>query len=371
MIISVPMTASAATTKLTKREQAIVKAYVKTVETGDLKYLNRYKYPGTSYIKPDYAGKLDVKLLNVKYSKAYDSKKKLNCLYASGLFVLSTEEQIMAANIKMGIYLKKKGDTVYAYTENVDDVSADDYLFAEDLTDKQLATIEEYLIEIYGEDTANYLLYGEEDTETEEDADTEEDDTDSDDADTEEDAETGNVSSASGSIDNPIKMGDAYEWAEKYEFTSDEVSGKFSLTVKNVKELSTKDIEAMGFRASSDKSIEYKLVTVRWEVKKAELTKVKGDGEMYKSLVTPDFWGSEADNGQYIIGITDYGFDTSLQEQITKVVKFETFVEGDTISYVAEGDVIVPVIKGQKNYMIIDNRSIEDYDASKIHLALE
>ncbi len=149
-------------TDLSKREKAIVKAYVKTVETGDLKYLNKYKYPGMTYQEPGYAGLYNVKIISPKYSKKYIKSEKLYCLYVTGTLVVSEEDYLVLAKMRIGIYIKKKGNTAYAYLEKQTDgkdIYADQIITVDKLSKSAITELEKYLVGLYGEENGKALMY--------------------------------------------------------------------------------------------------------------------------------------------------------------------------------------------------------------------
>jgi hypothetical protein len=368
-------TATAATA-VTKREAAIVKAYIKTIETGDLKYLNAYKYPGLKYGKPETID-ADIKLITPKYSKKYISSKKLYCLYATGIMVVSNDTNLALVKTQFGIYAKKKGNTTYAYTEKAtgSDIYADEVIAVENLSTSATSALEEYLTSKYGADTAQYLMYPDTYSEDDEEyTDDEEEYYEDEEEYTEEDTNTssGNSSSSSSSAtaNSPVRAGDTYSWSGSEEYLGDTVSATYSLSVTKAVDLSLNEIEKLGFERPTDSKIEYKMVTVKFNVKNAKITQISGDGYMFQDELTPNIWGSAAVDGQYIIGGTVNGFDGSLKRAINAKVNYDKLTTGKAVSFSVEGKIILPVVKGQTNYLVIRNDFESDYESSKMYFKL-
>lgn len=355
---------------LTARENAIVRAYVKTLETCNLKYLNQYKYPGLTYTPPTYTD-VDLKLLNPKYSKSFVKSKNLYCLYVTGTIVVSTQDKLGLVKSRMGIYIKKKGSTSYAYTEKpVDgkDVYADKVIGVDDLSDSAVSALETYLTGKYGADTASALMYPDEDTDYSDD-DAEYSGDDSEDSDDDAYIPGSGSQASSSSIDSAVKVGDSYSWSGSKDYLGDKVSASYSFTVKNSKDISADDIEKLGFKRPTDNKLAYKMLTVKVVVTDAKLTKGTGEGYMYESSLEPSIWGSMTGSGQYVIGGTTYGFDGSLSNAIRDKVEFTKLTPGKKASFTAEGKIILPVIKGETNYLVVKNEFV-DYDLSKIFFKL-
>lgn len=375
-------TATAATA-VTKREAAIVKAYIKTIETGDLRYLNAYKYPGLRYEKPETVD-ADIKFITPKYSKGYISSKNLYCLYATGIMVVSNESNLALVKAQLGIYAKKKGNTTYAYTEKAtgSDIYAKEVVAVGDLSTSAASALEKYLTSKYGADKAQYLMYPDTYSEEEEgyNQDEEEYYEDEEEDYTQEDKNTsnsGNTSSSSSSssssatVSSPVRAGDTYSWSGSKEYLKDTLSATYSLSVTKSVDLSLSEIERLGFERPTDSKIEYKMVTVKFDAKNAKLTQVSGDGYMYQTELTPNIWGSTAADGQYIVGGTDYGFDGSLKRVISAKVSYDKLTTGKTVSFSVEGKIILPVVKGQTNYLVIRNDFERDYNADKMYFKLK
>ena len=159
LVLSLFMSNTAYAATLTSREKAIGKAYIKSLENQKLSYLNKYKYPGVDLNMDNIIADLGVKIkfFSPKYSKAYDSEEKMNCVLVKCTLVFIYEEYIFIAKATLGINLKKKGKTVYAYSENTTNTDLN-FIPLDDLSDSQYSVIKEYLIDKYGEDAANTLL---------------------------------------------------------------------------------------------------------------------------------------------------------------------------------------------------------------------
>lgn len=254
----------------------------------------------------------------------------------------------------MGVNLKTKNKVAYVYSENTTKTSLEQ-VSLDDLTAKQFTGVETYLISKYGEDKANLMLYG--------------DDVDVDDDD--DYTEDSGTTTGEASLNNPVKLGNTYTYSSSYDYLGDKISGKFSITVNSVKSLTHSDVAALGFQKPTDTDIEYKLVNITWKVSNVKISKGTGDGYVYKSLVEPSIWGAITPKGDYVIGGTDYGFQTSLNTRIDEAVGTEKIQVGETLNYTATGDVLLATIKGQENYMVFSDKGISDYDASKMYFKLK
>lgn len=366
---------AATSTKMTTAETNIVKAYVKTLETGDLQYLNKYKYPGVKFKIADYDSDIIVKILTPKYSKSYDSKKKLYKLMVKGLLVITDGEQLAYCNLECGLYIKTKSNKQYAYAE-VDNTKDTQFLEIDDLSDSTVTALERYLTSLYDEDTAYALMYPDEEDEDEdegEDADFYEDGEEADD----DDSDVGNNGSTSSKADatlkNPVALNETFTWSENKDFLKDKISGTYSVTINSVKKISRDDVANLGFRKpQDDDKVEYALVDVTYEVKNATLKKGSGDGWAYLNVGWDiDIWGIKTPAGDSIIGATDYGFDGSLSRAMDEVTNLKKIYPGDTESFKATGKVLMTLYKGKTNYLVIRNETIDDYYSSFMYFSLE
>ena len=382
--------AAAAAAKLTAAETNIVKAYQKSVETGDVQYISKYKYPGVSFFSGQYEKGMKLKILNAQYSKVYDSKAKLNKLMIKGLLVITDGEMLGFGNVNWGIFVKTKNKKLYAYKEvqNADEMK---FLKIDDLSEGSISAMEKYLVSLYGEDTAYSLMYPEEDSAGADEEDTitnDEDTITNDDEDTinNNDEDTSNYeentssnqsnnSSAKGkgTLSSPIEVNQKYTWNETKDFLGDTLSATYSFTVTNVKKLSLDELHNLGFKETKDGKyeLEYALLDIDYEVKDGTLKKGTGDGYAYFSAFKPNFYGMKtADGISNAMGVSDYGFDTSITKAISDAGNSKKVTPGSKESFKVKGKVVVVMIKGKTNCLVLRNQEIKDYNSSMIYFKL-
>ncbi len=178
---------------------------------------------------------------------------------------------------------------------------------------------------------------------------------------------------ATGSLTSPIPMNQKFTFTSKYTYKEDSYSGTYSCTIKSVKAITRDQIAALGFKKpESNEKIDYVLVDLVWEAKNCKLISAsKSYPYKYLSSFAPDIWGSETASGHYIIGGTDYGFDGSISRNISEVTDSKKLNVGMTGSFTAEGKVILPIYKGEENFLVLKDNGQQDYDKSKIHFKLK
>ncbi len=352
-----------AATKLTSAETNIVKAFQKTLETNDLQYLNKYKYPGMKFYLTDADADMDCKILNPQYSKVYDSKEKLNKLTIKGLLVATDGENLAYGNVTYSIFVKTKSSKLYAYKQAPS--AKLKQLTLDDLSDSTIAAMEKYLISLYDEDTAYALMYPDDNSEDEY-----SDDSDVDNG----DDQSSSDYSGKANFNSPVPMNQKFTWSETKKYLDDTVSGTYSVTVKNVKKIDADGVEALGFRRPQEsEDTEFALVDIVYEVKNATIKKGTGQGYAYLSSAWDmNLWGVKTSSGMKIIGGTDYGFDGSLSRVIDDA-NFKKVTPGMNESYKAEGKILLTLYKGKTNYMVLQNEEIyqkDDYDGSFMYFKL-
>jgi hypothetical protein len=332
-------TIAATSTKLTTTETSIVKAYQKSIESEDAKYINAYKYPGVTFNMEKYGEGIKAKFITANYSKDYDSKKKLYKLNIAGILVTTDGTSLHMANVTTSMYIKTSNKKVYAFEEIVGSIKD---LTVGSLTQSQLTALENYLVSVYGDDKTQTLMYPD-------------------------------MVKGDGTMESPIELNQKYTWNLDKDYAYDHITGTCSLTVKSAKKITTSDIAKLGFKKpKEDSSVEYLLVNVIYQVKNAKLTK-GSNGSGYSYLTSAwglDIWGTKTtDGGSYIGGCTDYGFDGSLGRVSDKYDKKITSGMAAQ-SYKAQGNMILQVVKGKTYYMCIRNEAIEDYDSSFVYFKL-
>ena len=363
-IISLFMSNTAYAAALTSREKAIGKAYIKSIETQKVSYLNKYKYPGSDLNMDNTLTDQgeSVKIFSPKYSKVYDTKVKMNSILIKCSLVISDGESLAIAKGTIGINLKKKGSTVYAFSENTTKVELT-VIPLNELSDRQYLDIEKYLIGKYGKDAANAML---DFYETTIDHAYVIDDSD--------DSNASNNSSSLAPIDRPVALGDTCAYTTSYNFLGDTISGTFSFTVNKVEDISFDNsfvgIESLNFIKPKDVAIAFKMLTVTWEVKNAKLKRGSGDGNIFKCLIEPNFLGAEGPNGLSVIGVSDEGFTDCLDTKIEDEVGFDLLKEGEKLSYKVTGKILLPIMKDSDNYLVLEEDAYSVDDASKLYFKL-
>jgi hypothetical protein len=161
--------AATSSSKLTTREKAMLKAYIKVAESLSTKDISKYMYPDEYFYTDNWDTGNSIKIISPKYSKKYDKEKKMYCLYVSGIIVESNENEMRVVmgmrKIKMGLYIKKKGKTEYIFEEAIP-AKDDNLLTVENLSKSQVRVLQSYLNDTYGEAEAHKLMYPEDDTES-------------------------------------------------------------------------------------------------------------------------------------------------------------------------------------------------------------
>ena len=348
----------AATSKtLTTAEQNIVKAYQKTIETKDAKYINKYKYSGVTFEVGDLEG-VSVKILNPKYSKVYDSKVKMYKLCINGILVVTDGEMLGITKTPSEIYVKTKNKKLYAYEEVSN--SNPTMLTVEDLSESETLAVEKYLTSLYDEDTANALMYPEdEDTSDDEGIGEPDSNIDSDD-------DGDSSADGVGTLESPIGLNQKYTWSWTDDWLGDEISGTYSVTVKSAKKISVAEINKLGFKVpAADDDIDYVLADIKFEVKDAKIKKIKGDGYGYMSSCWGfEMYGTSTADTRYIGGYEAH-FDGGIGQAAYDACKdMDKITPGMVGSYKAEGKAIFTVQKNKSNYMVIENKGIKYTDSN-------
>lgn len=142
--------------KLTARETKIVKAYLKSLETFDAKYLNAVKYPGVTFESPTLSEGATIKVLHPVFTKTKDADLKLNRIDVSGLLVVSSSEKLALAEVVQGIAVKTSKKQLYAFQEV--DVKTNEIKAISDLDEGMLTDLTAHLTDLYGEETAKTLI---------------------------------------------------------------------------------------------------------------------------------------------------------------------------------------------------------------------
>ncbi|GMQ57698.1 hypothetical protein AN1V17_20930 [Vallitalea sediminicola] len=160
-----------------------------------------------------------------------------------------------------------------------------------------------------------------------------------------------NMSTNSGSMDNPVEIGTTISYSDIYDYDDWTKCADYELTVSKVEPITREKISSLGFQANDDTSIDYVMVTLKVDVSNATY-KGKNEYAFLKSYL-PDIWGTEAVNGNCIIGGTDYGFDGSLKRNLEDLIDYKELHPGQNESFSVEGKIILGVYNYSENYLAI------------------
>ncbi|WP_304942658.1 copper amine oxidase N-terminal domain-containing protein [Vallitalea guaymasensis] len=160
-----------------------------------------------------------------------------------------------------------------------------------------------------------------------------------------------NVSTNSGSIDNPVELGTTISYSDKYDIDNWTKCADYELTVSNVEPITREKISSLGFKPNDDTSIDYVMVTLKVDVSNATYEGTRDYAFLISYL--PDIWGTEAKNGNCIIGGTHYGFDGSLKRNLEELISYKELHPGQKESFSVEGKIILGVYKNTENYLSI------------------
>lgn len=184
---------------------------------------------------------------------------------------------------------------------------------------------------------------------------------------------TGTMSSNAGTIGDPVKFGTLFSWAEESKSASFGFKSNVTMSVTNVKKLTSADITAMNFKPDTDSRIEYVLVSVDLKGKNVTPTTI-ADSYIYYNLTQPKIWGSVSSLEKYIIGGTEYGFDGSIDRNMSAKYPSDAnkIKKGSSVAKIDySGNIILPIIKGETNYLVMEKANSDlEYESRKIYFAL-
>ena len=331
---------SASTTKLTKRETVIAKAFVKSYESSNLSSIKKYIYPGSKMSINIFPNDTYVKVSSIKHTKKYDARTEMNCIFLSCIITISTNNELKIFKGTMGINLKTKGKIVYIYSENTTEANLS-LTTTNDITKTQLNYITKYLEKKYGKKLTLKMLA------------------------------SVSQEALNATTDASADLGSTYTYSTSYNCEGNIISGTFSITLNNVSDLTLDYVKVVCYRGPDNENIEYKLVNITWNVKKIKITKGTEKGYGRKDFMTPIFLGSEALGVDYINIVMDSGFDNSFKSKINDGFSPDDFISNKTDAIEITGDVILPIIKGEENYMVFINPGIDDSNLNKIYFKLK
>ncbi|KNY26657.1 stalk domain-containing protein [Pseudobacteroides cellulosolvens] len=173
-----------------------------------------------------------------------------------------------------------------------------------------------------------------------------------------------NSSKSAGTLEDPIKLGETFSWSATEKYINTTASADYTCTVKKVEPITYEEVTKLGFKVTSDKDkIEYAMITLDMSVSNAKIT----SGDAYLHLPFMRYVsGSKTPSGASIIGGTDYGFEGSLKKAAENVNKdsqgfLKKIKAGEVHNYKYEGKVILPLAKGQENYLWLTKDSSLEY----------
>ena len=187
---------------------------------------------------------------------------------------------------------------------------------------------------------------------------------------------TATKTSNTGTLKDPIKYGTSFSWYDESKSKSYGYKSHITISVTNAKKLSLTDLAAMGLKPSNnDSRLEYLLVSLNLKGENVTPTTID-DSSLFYSLTKPYVWGSATSGGNGVIGSTAYGFDGSVDSNMSKRYPSDgtsnKINKGSSKSIDYSGNIILTVFKDKTNYLVIQ-RANEDlsYDARKIYFALQ
>jgi hypothetical protein len=183
-------------------------------------------------------------------------------------------------------------------------------------------------------------------------------------------------STSKGSISDPVPLGQSFTWSPVINYNpgkAETLSSTITMTINKATPITTSEIASLGFETKGDSKVEYAMVDVSLKVSNATFKKgSESDDATYLSSFKPIIWGVKTPDSAYIIGGTDYGFDTSLSTAVSNVTDGAKVREGESKSFEASGQIIMPLIKGEENYLVYRNLTNGmDYDASFMYFKLK
>lgn len=293
--------------KLSSREKAIAEAYIKSYENGNTLNLKKYIYPKTKFkINPINAG-TDVKIFSSIYVKKYNPITKMNYIVVSCLMTVSNSNELKIFKGTIAINLKTKNKIIYAYSRNTNAEKLDQITIS-DITRVELNDIEKYIVNKYGEEKALKMMPN--------------------------DSEKSNI----------VLFGNKYTYNTTYNYKDCSVTGKFSVKLNSAKNINYDQATEIGYTGFTNENIEFKLVNLTIEGSNLKISKEIVPG--YPDFIESIFKGSEVIDVDYI-SYVQFINNFKINEEFGP----NKFVDPNGI-YKVTFDVILPVIKGEENYMV-------------------
>jgi hypothetical protein len=177
-----------------------------------------------------------------------------------------------------------------------------------------------------------------------------------------------------GTLADPVEFGKTFTWEDENKSKSYGFKSTASVSVTKAVKLTSTELVAMGFKASTDPEIEYYKVSLVIKGKNVTPTTLDTAYLVY-SNTQPSIYGSISKSGVKVIGSTAYGFDGSISRAMsdryagvsTKINKGSIAAE---VNY--SGDIILPVVKGEECYLVIRKANSElENNSRNIHFKLK
>ena len=173
------------------------------------------------------------------------------------------------------------------------------------------------------------------------------------------------VTTAKATTGDPVPLGQSFKFKDIYEDYSkkNKFEAEYQMTVKTVATIPSSDYSK--YRLQAEEGYDYVALTVKLDLLEAKMLKTEyTDGAYGTVYFYPSFIGTESPDTRTIFH-SDYGFDGSLEGEVSKVFNFKRFKVGEKASYSVEGKVIVGVEKSKSNNLVIRNENTEGGDNSK------
>lgn len=181
-------------------------------------------------------------------------------------------------------------------------------------------------------------------------------------------------SGSAGTLKDPVKFGETFSWSASEKYIDTTATADYTYVVKKVEPITIAQIAALGFKTDSDDAkFDYVMVTCAQTVSNARIA----SGDAYLNLpFYRDVFGSKTSLGNSIIGGTDYGFDGSIKSNLDSATEDSQgynikIKAGEVKNFKCEGKIILPITKGQENYLVITKDGSLDYSDRYIYFALK
>lgn len=322
---------------LTSREKAIGKAYIKSCETRNPKYLNKYRLKNLDkYTMEEFYTKF--KYLKVNYSKKYDKNEKLNYIKMDGLVLCYCDDNAVVCNFTTGIYIIEYKSKVYSYTEN-SNVENFTPILPETLSMKYYNKVINYLTKSKGYtenevykmlDNGRNLSYSDGDDSSE------------------------YENRSNGDIDNKflLSVNDSYTWKATKDCYQNDLKGTYKFTVNESYMIWEEQAKKM-LSFSYVEGYDYYIANVTFQAN----VKNTGDRVYITQSFIPQFcniYFVNADPFRDYQNVTSAGFENSLMDNFIVNSEYNDSIKlGDTLKIETSGDLLIGVPKDVSSYLSI------------------